>query len=274
VLDTRLQLTRAAGDAAAEDRMTGNLGAAYFALGDLQKAVELFWRRVEMSRASGDRVSEGRMLGNLGAAYRQLRQFDRARECMQRNLDLAREIGDRIGEEQAIGNLAVLERNLGNPHRAAELLKDRIQAARELGDRRGEAIALFNASTAYRDMGEMEIARSNALDAWRIFHAIGDANADRASSVRFRSGEQPFPPLATPNDQLVSAVHQYFATRTPAETLNLPRTREPITDREAPPCSAETACTARQKPAYVGADAGCGERFFRDAARQSAGGVQ
>ena len=63
------------GDRAGEGRAYGNLGNAYFSLGDFRKAIEYHEKDLKIAIEIGDRAGEGRAYGNLGNAYFSLGDF-------------------------------------------------------------------------------------------------------------------------------------------------------------------------------------------------------
>ena len=99
------------------------------------------------------RQAEGNHLGNLGLAYWNLGEPRRAIEYYEQCLLLHREIGDRRGEGSTLGNLGVAYRLLGERHRAIEYYEQALLIAREIGDRRGEGGDLGNLGLAYADLG-------------------------------------------------------------------------------------------------------------------------
>ena len=64
------------GDQAGEKRAYGNLGNAYFSLGDFRKAIEYYEKRLKIAIQIGDRAKEGWTYHNLGNGYSELGQFD------------------------------------------------------------------------------------------------------------------------------------------------------------------------------------------------------
>jgi tetratricopeptide (TPR) repeat protein len=106
------------------------------------------------ARRLGDRGAEGVHLGNLGTAYWALGQVRRGIEYHEQRLAVAREVGDRQGEGAALGNLGNAYTDLGEPRRAIEYHEECLAIAREVGDERGEGAALGNLGIAYAHLGE------------------------------------------------------------------------------------------------------------------------
>jgi tetratricopeptide (TPR) repeat protein len=147
-LEVGLAAARDLGDRAGEGRALRNLGNAYAALGQPQRAIELHQQDLAIACDLGDRAGEGTALGNLGVAHRDLGQPQRAIELYEQHLAIARDLGDRAGEGRALGNLGNAYADLGQPQRAIELYEQRLAVARDLGDRRGEAFACWNMANA------------------------------------------------------------------------------------------------------------------------------
>ena len=57
---------REIGDRRGEGNALGNLGSAYFQLGDARRAIGYYEQALVISREIGDRRGEGNALGNLG----------------------------------------------------------------------------------------------------------------------------------------------------------------------------------------------------------------
>ena len=177
-LEIALAATREIGNRRSEGNALGNLGNAYWALGQLQRAVEFHQQHLAVAREIGDRKGEGQSLGNLGNAYRNLGQPQRAIEFHQQDLAIAREVGNCRGEGNALGNLGVAYADLGQPQRAIEFHQQHLTIAREIGDRRGEGKALGNLGLAYADLGQPQ----RAIE----FH---QHNLAIAREIGFRRGE-------------------------------------------------------------------------------------
>jgi tetratricopeptide (TPR) repeat protein len=157
-----------------EGAFLGNLGLAYSALGQVERAIEYHEQALTISREIGDRRGEGNHLGNLGLAYRALGQVERAIEYHEQALAISREIGDRRIEGNALGNLGTAYRVLGQVERAIEYHEQALTISREIGDRRGEGIDLGNLGLAYSALGQVERAIEYYQQALAISREIGD----------------------------------------------------------------------------------------------------
>ena len=85
-----------------------------------QELIKRHFVEVMRCGKAGDRRGEGAAYGNLGNAYYSLGQFTRAVEYYNKCLTIALEVGDRAGEGQAYGNLAAVHEVLGQSEQAQE----------------------------------------------------------------------------------------------------------------------------------------------------------
>jgi tetratricopeptide (TPR) repeat protein len=173
-LEAGLQAARVLKDRKAEAAHLGNLGLAYYRLGEARKAIEIHEGHLALAREIGDRHSEGQALGNLGLAYADLGEVHKAIQFYDLRLAIAREIGDRRAEAAVLGNLGVAYKNLGEVHKAIQFYEQDLAIAREIGDRRGEGAVLGNLGVAYKNLGEVHKAIQFYEKALVIAREIGD----------------------------------------------------------------------------------------------------
>jgi tetratricopeptide (TPR) repeat protein len=175
-----LVIAREIGDRRGEGNHLGNLGLAYADLGEVRRAIEYYEQALVIARKIGDRRGEGNRLGNLGAAYYRLGEVRRAIECYEQALAIAREIGDRRNEGVHLGNLGLAYAALGEVRRAIEYYEQALEIDREIGDRRGEGADLGNLGAAYADLGEVRRAIEYYEQALEIDREIGDRRGEGA----------------------------------------------------------------------------------------------
>jgi tetratricopeptide (TPR) repeat protein len=178
ILKTALNAARRLEDKGSEGVHLGNLGLAYYSLGDARKAIEFYEQHLSIAREIGDRRGEGNALGNLGNAYAALGDARKAIEFYEQNLSIAREIGDRRGEGNALGNLGLAYYSLGDARKAIEFYEQHLSIAREIGDRRGEGVALGNLGLAYYSLGDARKAIEFYEQHLSIAREIGDRRSE------------------------------------------------------------------------------------------------
>lgn len=122
--------------------------------------------------------AEDAHLGNLGLAYFHLGDTHKAIEYYDGALKISREIGDMRGEANHLGSLGNAYFSLGDPHKVIGYYDEALKISREIGDRRGEGIHLFNISIYYRSLGQREKAIRLAKSALEIFEQIDSPQAE------------------------------------------------------------------------------------------------
>lgn len=93
-----MAIAREVQDREGEGIWLGNLGDAYWRLGQSERAIECFEHAVAIAREIKNRGTEGYWLGNLGDVYLSLSQWERVREYYEQALALTRETKDRQNE--------------------------------------------------------------------------------------------------------------------------------------------------------------------------------
>ncbi len=169
-----LAIARDIGDRRGEGSDLGNLGTAYAALGETLKAFEHYELALTIAREVGDRHGEGNFHSNLGIAYAKLGDVRKAIEQFKLSLTIARDVGDRLGEGNRLGNLGNAYANLGEMQKAIEHYQLALENARDIGNRRGVGAHLSNIGLAYANLGEFQKATSHFKQALPIARDIGD----------------------------------------------------------------------------------------------------
>jgi len=155
-----LVVLREIGDRRGEGVLLGNLGIAYYALGDARRAIEFYEQALVIDRDAkhGDRRGEGADLGNLDLAYYALGDARKAIEFHEQALVIDRDAkhGDRRGEGADLGNLDLAYYALGDARKAIEFHEQALVIDRDAkhGDRRGEGADLGNLGSAYYSLGD------------------------------------------------------------------------------------------------------------------------
>lgn len=152
----------------------GNLGLAYYELGQLPQAVDHLLRAIQLAEQIGDKYHQGAWLGNLGNTYAIIGDHDKAIEYYEQHLKLSKEINDVRGERHVLANLGVSYAHLGNMPKAIEYYKRFLELAVQSKDRREESQALMNLGFAYYDLGDLEEADRLLQTAQEISIELGD----------------------------------------------------------------------------------------------------
>jgi tetratricopeptide (TPR) repeat protein len=169
-----LAIDRQIGYRQGEASALGNLALVYAALGQLEQAIDYHRQALAIHYEIGDHQGQANRLDNLGIAYRALGQLEQAIDYHRQALVIARQIGDRRGQASALGNLGLAYRDLGQVEQAIDFHRQALVIARQIGDRRGQASALGNLGLAYWDQGQVEQAIDYHWQALVIARQIGD----------------------------------------------------------------------------------------------------
>ena len=164
------ELANKAGEGAAY----GDLGNAYFRLGDFKQAIEYHQQNLSIAKDVGDRAGEGAAYGNLGNAHNSLGQFQEAVEYYKQHLRIANDLEDRAGKGRAFCNLGNVHDALGDFGQAITYHRKHIAIAKEIGDSAGEGTAYGNLGNAFRGLGEYEQAIVYYEQHLSIANKVGD----------------------------------------------------------------------------------------------------
>uniref|UniRef100_A0A8C7T5Y0 G-protein-signaling modulator 2 n=1 Tax=Oncorhynchus mykiss TaxID=8022 RepID=A0A8C7T5Y0_ONCMY len=156
--ELNLSIVKDLEDRAAQGRTYGNLGNAYYLLGNFQKTVGAHEQRLLIAKEFGDRAAERRAYCNLGNAYIFLGQFGVAAEHYKRTLQLARLLKDKAVEAQACYSLGNTYTLLRDYERAIDYHLKHLIIARELKDRVGEGRACWSLGNAHTALGNHQDA--------------------------------------------------------------------------------------------------------------------
>ena len=120
----------------------------------------------------GARAVEGEAFGNLGNAYFLLGDIGKAIECKDKHLKMAIQIGDRPGEGRTYGNLGVAYGAMGDIQKAIEYIEKCLKIAIEIGDRDGERMAYNNIGVGYSELGQFDIAVGNFVLVVDVYNTL------------------------------------------------------------------------------------------------------
>jgi len=210
-----LAIRREIGDRRGEGNDLGNLGNAYADLGEARRAIGYHEQALAIRREIGDRRGEGNDLGNLGIAYYRLGEARRAIEYYEQASAIRREIGDRRGEGNDLGNLGLAYADLGDARRAIEYHEQALVIAREIGDRRGEGADLGNLGIAYYRLGEVRRAIEYYEQALAIRREIGDRRGEGNDHFNLGLALKGEGDLAGAREQFAAALALYEAIGSP-----------------------------------------------------------
>jgi CHAT domain-containing protein/Tfp pilus assembly protein PilF len=121
----------------------GNIGWAYYKLGDSNKALDLFLQAEKTASELGDLVDQGNWLTNAGYVYMDAHDFPRAEQAFHRAMALEQQVDSKEYIYNAWRVLARLALQTGNLDRATENAESALAIARESGNHLDELYPLL-----------------------------------------------------------------------------------------------------------------------------------
>jgi CHAT domain-containing protein/Tfp pilus assembly protein PilF len=170
-----LTICRALNDRACQAAVLGNIGAAHYALGDLDRALRYYEHALELAAAAGDHRTRGNALGNMASVYKDRGELAFAAQYYEGALDARALTGDRRGEAVDLNNLGLVSESLGDLEGAAELYHRALALNREDGRDRAAADNLTNLANLATRRGRYE----EALDLYNEALALRLQTGDR-----------------------------------------------------------------------------------------------
>ena len=173
-----------------EQDSAGNLGLAYYNVGQYQKAKTRHEQALGIAREIGDRAGEGIQLGNLGNRYATLGETERAIDHYEQSLEIARESGYRSMESSNLQSLGELSVRQGEWDRAVQQFQRAIQIADEIGHLQWQRAARMGLARAFLYAEDLPTAHTAAETALRydVPHSNGNLLA-LAGVITLRQGD-------------------------------------------------------------------------------------
>jgi tetratricopeptide (TPR) repeat protein len=151
----------------------GNLGSAYYRMGDVNRAMGLYEQALEQARRHKNLWGESVWLGNISNCFGELGETRRAIASLEQALTISQQLGDRKGESLHLGRLANRYAEIGENQRAFDYTQQTLVIDRETGDREGEALDLHNLGHRHHGLGRSDLAKQCHRQALRIARGIG-----------------------------------------------------------------------------------------------------
>jgi tetratricopeptide (TPR) repeat protein len=196
MVDLHERLQGKIGDPGLKEDSVGNLGTAYYRMGQYREAISCCKQALNIAWERKDREGEGVWLGNLGLCYSDLGQTLRAIDYYRQALKIDLEIGYRQGEASDLGNLGTCFADLGETGRAIEYYEQALVIAREIGARSQESNTLTNIGDVLVDQDKWDEAARYFNESIQIADEIGDVREQNVARyglalARLYSGNLP-----------------------------------------------------------------------------------
>ena len=148
----------------------GNLGSAYYRLGQLHQAIACYEDALDHARQTEGRSDDATWLGNLANCYGDMGNMSRAIEFYEEALAICRDVGDRAGEASNLGRLATCYSDLGQTRKAVDHHNQALAIVQE--DRASQALELCNLAGCYAELGQVSRALETCEQALGIAQDI------------------------------------------------------------------------------------------------------
>lgn len=152
----------------------GNLGNVYYRFGEFEKAIDHYKKALEISKSIKDRSGEANRLGNMGNAYIEFGELDDAIDSYINALNISKEIKDIRQASTALGNLGNAYYKMGELDDAIDYYNQSLEISRDIKDKRGEGNRLGNLGNAYSELGEFDEAIDYYLESLNISKQVKD----------------------------------------------------------------------------------------------------
>ena len=172
----------------------GNLGWAYYNLGDTEKSLDFSLEAERRAIKVGDVIDQLSWLTNVGYVYQQAHDIPRAKHSYSKALDLAKEINGREDIYNALRALALVSVQSGELEQARSYADEAILIAQKDNNRLDELYPLLvkgliaarenHGTEAERIFREVEQDKSsNSSLRWRAEHALARLYEDQKHSA-------------------------------------------------------------------------------------------
>ncbi len=163
--ESAVQVAMSIGARAVEVVAKGNIGWAYYKLGDLENASKLLVESEKLAAQLQSISNQENELTNLGYVHMDERRFDRAEQSFRRALEIAQGIAAKEDTYNALRVLARLELQTGNLDHASQFAEEALIIAKKSGNHLDELYPLLV-------QGQIAARRGNLAAAENTFHEV------------------------------------------------------------------------------------------------------
>ncbi len=134
------------------------IGAAYYQLGETDKALAWDLKSLELKEMIGDKKQIVNSLMNLGILYAQIGKVKDAFATFDKSLKLSESIHDKLGIGGALVNLGILYSSQGQKEEALNNFRQNLKIRQTLNDKKGIANSFENIASIYADLRKFDTA--------------------------------------------------------------------------------------------------------------------
>ncbi|KAI1724051.1 tetratricopeptide repeat domain-containing protein [Ditylenchus destructor] len=159
----------------------GNLGNAYFYLGEYEQSIVYHLKRLEIARSVGDKSSMRRSYTNMANAYVLLGNHKEAAKCYKHALSIAQDTNRRNLEAQLLFSMGNVEALRKNYREAVAHYLQHLRLARALNDQAGECRANSSLANALTQLNEPRKALYFLVINYKQSEKLGDESMKRST---------------------------------------------------------------------------------------------
>ncbi|KPM09041.1 Rapsynoid-like protein [Sarcoptes scabiei] len=173
-MEQDLDVAKSLGDILGECRAYSNLGSAFFAKCSYKEALQSHRYQLVLAMKHKHREQAALALTSLGHVYSAIGDLKNALSSHQQCLQIVRQLGDSLAEAREIGNVGTVHLASGSFQKAIECHLEHVKLAKLLGSKTEEARAYSNLGSAYHSRRQYEKAIQFQEQVLRISQEIGD----------------------------------------------------------------------------------------------------
>lgn len=131
-----------------------NIGLAYAALGNHDKAFQFYEKALQTNQKTGNLKNAAINMNNIGVLKKDTGNFESAVDFFSQALEIRRNLGDLRGTAKVLMNMCAAYSDAGNYKAAFQHIQDAVAVFRQIKDSKNEALALINMGLVYSDIGQ------------------------------------------------------------------------------------------------------------------------
>lgn len=157
-------------------QLINNAGMAYYQQGELDKAVNLWYKSLEIKEELSDLKGQANVLNNIGNIEIDLGELDKSKATFKKILAIQTSILDSSGIARTYNTLGYIERINGNDSLALERYESALNIRKKLGHELGTAVGYTNVGFIHKKNQNYQLALKEYDQARTIYEKLEDGN--------------------------------------------------------------------------------------------------
>lgn len=161
-------------DQKAESKLRNLMSAAWFHLGDYERALSSAHLSADLANQIGDRDLLTAAINLLGTIHASRGEYDRALAYYSEALEASKALGHRKTVASVLNNMSIVYKRLSDLDRALDLSHQALKIQQELGEKKSIARSLNNIATIYHALGSRELSLKYMLKSLALKEEVGE----------------------------------------------------------------------------------------------------